>query len=107
MMYCDDGLLADMPPPAPPAPTQGREPWKPAAVTLCRRCGQVGWKHRSFPPVLADEMDRAIFAAAFVRGLDFSDAKVRDPEAVIEAARTAVRFAETVVELHRSARAGK
>lgn len=95
-LYCDDGLLADMPPPGPPAPRPERgAPWRPDAVTLCQRCGQAGWKHRSFPPVLADEIDRAIYAAAFNSAVD----RGHD-------GRQAIGMAEDRVELHRRARSG-
>lgn len=97
-LYCDDGLLADMPALGPPAPRPARaEPWKPPEVTLCQRCGQVGWKHRSYPPLLCDEMDRAIYAAAFV------ELALRDP---IKPIADVVREAERLVDLHRRARSG-
>ena len=95
-LYCDDGLLASIPPPGPPAPRpKPGTPWTPAPITLCQRCGQVAWKHRSFPPVIADDIDRVIYAAAFVAAIQH-DATPSD----------AVRSAEAVVDLHRRARSG-
>lgn len=100
-LYCDDGLQAIMPPPGPPPPKPERgAPWKPPAVTVCGRCGRAGWQHRSFPPVLADEIDRAIYAAAFVAAMQ------ADRSAPDVAARGAIRWAERLVEIHRRARSG-
>lgn len=101
--YCDDGLLASFPPPGPPPPKPERgAPWRPpdTSGTTCARCGRPGWQHRSHPPVLADEIDRAVYAAAFVRAMG---APHSSPET---GARAAILAAEELVELHRRARSG-
>lgn len=98
MIYCDDGLQASFPPPVQPPPKE-RGQWRPpdTSSTTCQRCGLPGWRHRSHPPVLADEIDRAIYAAAFVRlmagGIGYT-------------AKEAIAEAEVMVELHRRARSG-
>jgi hypothetical protein len=99
-LSCDDGLLASFPSAAglSPRPERGA-PWRPpdTSSTTCQHCGLPGWQHRSFPPVLADEMDRAIYAAAFVASIvahpDWTPAQW-------------IRGAEECVEAHRSARSG-
>lgn len=98
-LYCDDGSLAEFPPPTPPVKPERGAPWRPPDTSrdVCSRCGRVCWMHRSHPPVLADEIDRAIYAAAFV------DLAIRDPIRPLE---DVVRHAEHVVDLHRSARRG-
>lgn len=101
-LYCDDGLLASFPPPVPPAKPERGAPWRPpdTSSTTCTRCGLPGWRHRSHPPVLADEIDRAIYAAAFVKAMG---APHSTPES---GARAAIMAAEELVELHRRARSG-
>lgn len=103
-LYCDDGLLASMPEPGPPParPERGA-PWKPqdTSRSTCLRCGRASWQHRSFPPVLADEVDRAIYAAAFVAEMDAH----RDDAPELRA-RTAVHWAEHLVDAHQRARSG-
>lgn len=97
-LYCEDGALADITPWRPmPEVKRGEPPPLPEPDRdRCRRCGRVSWQHRSQPPALADEIDRAIYAAAFVAAIRHD----ATPSA-------AVVSAETVVELHRSARSGR
>lgn len=52
------------------------------------------------PPALADEIDRAIYAAAIVRAMGAPHAS---PESGM---RAAILAAEELVELHRRARSG-
>jgi hypothetical protein len=102
MMYCNDGLQAAFPPPATATKPERGAPWRApdAASSACQRCGRPCWQHRSFPPVIADEIDRAIYAAAFV-------AAMRAPHSTPEnGARAAMLAAEELVELHRRARSG-
>jgi len=95
-LFCLDGEPAAFPPPGPPPPKPERgAPWKPPEVVLCARCSRASWQHTSTPPALADDIDRAIYAAAFVAAIQH-DATPSD----------AVRSAETVVDLHRRARSG-
>lgn len=97
-LYCDTGDLATFPPPGPPpAKPEGRAPWRPPdhASATCTRCGRLSWQHRSHPPVLADEIDRAIYAAAFVAEMYMHRQE-----------RVAVQHAEQMVDLHRRARSG-
>lgn len=99
-LYCADGLLATFPPPGPPPPKPERgAPWRPpdASSSTCQRCGRQGWQHRSHPPVLADEIDRAIYAAAFVAYARV-DGPIND--------RLAIELSESLVERHRRARSG-
>lgn len=102
-LYCDDGMLASVPPRSATSPKPERgAPWRPpdTSSTTCQRCGRPGWQHRSFPPVLADEMDRAIYAAAVVRAME---APHSTPE---NGMRAAILAAEELVALHRRARSG-
>ena len=99
-LYCDDGLQAAFPAPGPPAPRPERgAPWRPpdTASSTCQRCGRASWQHRSHPPALADEIDRAIYAVAFVHAIE------QHPE---RGTKVAIRAAEDLVELHRRARSG-
>lgn len=104
-LYCDDGLLASMPSLAVPKPKPERgAPWRPpdTSGTTCQRCGRASWQHRSYPPVLADEVDRAIYAAAFVAEMQAH----RDDAHEELRARNAIGRAEALVGVHRRARSG-
>lgn len=104
-LYCDDQQLATFPAPTPLAPKERGAPWRPpdTSSTTCTRCGKPGWQHRSHPPVLADEIDRAIYAAAFVT--EMFERRRERPIADSDA-YGARAIAEGLVELHRRARSG-
>lgn len=102
-LYCEDNMLAAFPPPSPPPSKERGAPWRPPDTSrdVCARCGRVTWQHRSHPPILADEIDRAIYAAAFV-----AEMRERREEPPMDVAQDAVVNAEHMVELHRRARSG-
>lgn len=101
-LHCPDGRVGIFPPPAPLVPRERGAPWRPPGVTLCERCGFASWQHRSDPPVIRDELDRAIYATAFVEAFR----SVLDDQPVSTRAASAIREAEFVVEMHRRARSG-
>lgn len=98
-LYCDhDGLLASFPPPGPPpAKPERNAPWRPpdTSSSTCMRCNRAAWQHRSHPPVLADEIDRAIYAVAYNGAIDRG-----------ETPKDAISIAEFRVDAHRRARSG-
>lgn len=99
-LFCSDNGPADFPLPARPSPPERGAPWKPPEIALCTRCSRAAWQHTSQPPVIADDLDRAIYAAAFVRAMG---APHSTPE---NGARAAIVAAEELVALHRRARSG-
>lgn len=104
-MYCDDGLQAEFPPSGPPpAKAERGAPWRPPDFrgSTCTRCGRLSWQHRSHPQALADEIDRAIYAAAFVAAMQ-REGMPEDPASRVA---TAIQSAEVLVEQHRRARSG-
>jgi hypothetical protein len=101
-LFCPDNEPADFPRPGPPTPPERGAPWKPPDVVLCTRCSRAAWQHTSQPPAIADDLDRAIYAAAFVDAFR----SVFDDQSIDKRAAMSVREAEFIVEAHRRARSG-
>jgi hypothetical protein len=99
-LFCPDNEPARFPEPVPTAKPERGAPWKPPEIALCTRCNRAAWQHTSQPPAIVDDLDRAIYAAAFVTAMQ---ADRSSPEV---AARGAVRWAEGLLDLHRRARSG-
>lgn len=100
-LYCRDGQIAQITPwtPLPPlARGEQRGPLEPER-DRCQHCGETAVFHRPDPPCITDDLDRAIYAAAFVAAMQ------QGRRATVEAHQAdACNLAEHMVRSHRAAR---